>query len=115
MSLIDEMTEIFIIMNKSKLPDGEGGYITTWTDGATIKAALTLDASTLAKIAEAQGVSNTYTVTTRKDVLLDFHDVIKRVSDGATFRITSYSTDKKSPAASTLNMAQASAEKWSLT
>lgn len=115
MSLLDNFTEPFIIMNKAKVSDGEGGYSTEWTEGATIQAALTLDSSTAARVAEAEGVSNLYTITTSKAVSLEFHDVIKREADGAIFRITSDGTDKKTPSSATLDMRQASAEKWTLT
>lgn len=115
MSLLDNFTEVFIIMNKAKVSDGEGGYTTEWTDGAEIQAAITLDSSTAARVAESEGVTNLYTVTTSKAVTLEFHDVIKRASDGAIFRITSDGTDKKTPNTATLDMRQVSAEKWTLT
>lgn len=114
MSLIDAMMEECILMDKVRTPDGEGGFNTEWTEGAEILVAIVNDTSMQARIAESQGVSSTYTLTTKKDVVLDFHDVIKRVSDGKMFRVTSDSTDKASPNVSTLNMRQCSAEKWSL-
>lgn len=115
MSLIDNFKEPFVFMNKARLPDGEGGSIVEWTEGAEISAALTLDSSLTARVAEAQGVTNLYTITVDKRIPLEFHDVLKRLSDGAYFRITSDGTDKKTPSAATLNMRQASAEKWTLT
>ena len=115
MSLIDNYKEEFVFMNKAKVSDGEGGFSVDWAEGAAFEAALTLDSSLAARVAEAEGVSNLYTVTVEKDIALEFHDVIKRQSDGAYFRITSDGTDKHTPNAATLNMRQASAEKWMLT
>ncbi|MBQ0054675.1 MAG: head-tail adaptor protein [Synergistaceae bacterium] len=115
MSLIDNMLTDCVIMNKMKMPDGEGGYIVEWQEGAQIQAAITLDTSMQARIAEKQGVTSTFTVTTSKDLKLEFHDVIKRLSDGKTFRITSDAGDKEAPSVSTLDIAQAKAEKWELT
>lgn len=115
MSLIEAMMDTCVIMNKSKVSDGEGGFNTEWTEGASILVAIVNDMSTQARIAEKDGVTNTYTLTTKRENALDFHDVIKRVSDGAIFRVTSDGSEKKSPMASTLDMAQCSAEKWSLT
>ena len=115
MSLIDAMMDTCEIVNKVKVSDGEGGYRTEWSAGAEIEAAIVLDSTMEARIGEAQGVSSVYTITTRKDVILEYHDVIRRKSDGKVFRITSDAGDKVSPAASSLNMAQVTAEKWSLT
>lgn len=115
MSLIDNFSERFAFMNKARVPDGEGGYSVKWTEGAEFNAAMPLDTSLAARVAEAEGVTNVYTITVSKDIQLEFHDVIKRLSDGAYFRITSDGTDKKTPASATLNMRQASAERWTLT
>lgn len=114
MSLIDEMMDTCVFMEKKRTPDGEGGYITEWKESeAEFKAAIILDTSMQARIGESQGVTSVYTVTTHKENALDFHEVIKRLSDGLILRVTS--DDKKSPTAATLNMSQVTAEKWSLT
>lgn len=114
MSLIDSMMEKAIVMNKVSVSDGEGGFDVTWQEGAEIDCAIVLDTSIRTKIAQAEGFTNSYTVTTKQNVSLDFHDVIKRKKDGKVFRITSDGTDKTSPVASSLNMRQASAELWRL-
>ena len=115
MSLLDNMMEDFQIINKSKVSDGEGGYFTEWVPGATIQAAVVLDSTMEAQIGQAQGVTSVYTVTTKRDVVLDYHEVIKRLSDGKIFRITSDPDDVKSPGVSNLDIRQVKAEKWSLT
>lgn len=114
MSLIEAMMDSCVIMNKSKVSDGEGGFTTEWTEGAEIKVAIVNDISMQARVAEQQKVTSTYTLTTSRENALEFHDVIKRLSDGETFRVTSDGSDKQSPKVSSLNMSQVSAEKWSL-
>lgn len=114
MSLLDEAMEEFKIMNKSKVSDGYGGYVTTWTEGAGINAAAVLDQSVEALTAKAQGVTGIYTITTKKSLTLEYHDVIKRVSDGKIFRITSDGDDAKTPNSASINMRQVRAEEWSL-
>ena len=112
MSLLDsEMTQC-IIMDKKTLPDGLGGVVTEWKEGALIDAAITLDTSMEARIGAAQGVKNLYTVVTKKSVVLRKPDVIKRKADGKTFRITSDGDDKKTPNSSKLNMRVVTAEEW---
>lgn len=115
MSLIDMMMEEYQIINKAKEPDGEGGFTVTWNPGAKIMAAVVLDSTMEAQIGQAQGVTSVYKVTTKKNVVLDYHEVIKRVRDGKVFRITSDAGDVVSPNASTLDITQVTAEKWSLT
>ena len=114
MSLLSEAFENFIILNKAIIDDGYGGVITTWTEGATIQGAVVLDTSTEAKIAEIMGAKNLYTLTVRKELSLDYHTVIKRLSDNKIFRLTSDTDDKKTPTSASLNMRQYSAEEWEL-
>ena len=114
MSLLDEAMENFIIVNKTVVPDGYGGTVTRWTDGATIKGAIVFNSSTEAQIAQAMGVTGVYTLTVRKNVLLDYHDVLKRASDGKIFRLTSDSDDMKTPASAGLNMRNYTVEEFEL-
>ena len=60
-------------------------------------------------------LTSTYTVTTRRSTVLEFHDVFKRLSDGTIFRATSNGADKQSPKTGTLDMCQVTAERWELT
>ena len=114
MSLLDEAMENCIMLNKVTTADGYGGYITTWTEGASFKAAIVFDTSIEARAAEKQGVSSLYTSTTRKNLTLEYHDVFKRVRDNKIFRVTSDGDDKYTPASAGLNMRQVTAEEWSL-
>ncbi len=114
MSLLLDAMEDCTIIDKKTRPDGRGGVITTWEDGAEMQAAIVLDTSMQARIAEAQGVKALYTITTAKSVVLQFHDVIRRESDGKIFRITSDGDDKHTPVAASLNMRQVTAEEYTL-
>lgn len=114
MSLIDAFMEDFVLLQPKRQSDGEGGWITQWEDGPAIRAAMTLDTSLQARVAEKDGVTTVWTCTTRRSTPLAFHDVLRRTKDGEIFRITSNGEDKKSPIVSSLDMSQCSAEKWSL-
>lgn len=112
MSLINEaMTEV-VMLEKVHSEDGEGGFVTEWKDGVRFNAAITFDSSMQARTAQKQGVTSLYTVTTEKNAKLDFHDVIRRVSDGKLFRITSDSDDKQTPASASFQFLQVTAEEW---
>lgn len=113
--MIEESMERVCFMEKVRTPDGEGGFITRWEEGAEFKASITFDTSMQARIADKQGVSSLYTVTTAKNAKLEFHDVLKRLSDGKIFRITSDGDDKQTPARAVFGQyLQVSAEEWVL-
>ena len=114
MSLIDEFKTPCVMLEKKRVPDGEGGFITSWAEGAEFKAAVVFDSSLEARAAAQQGVSSLYTVTTAKNAKLEYHDVFKRLSDGKIFRVTSDGDDKQTPERATFQFAQVTAEEWSL-
>ena len=115
MSLLQEAMEKFCFVNSAKVSDGEFGYVVQYTDGAEFTANARLDTSMQARIAQAQGVKSLYTITTAKDVTLEFHDIVKRLSDGQHFRVTSNGKDNHTPDSASLNMKQVTAEAWELT
>lgn len=113
-NLVEAMKVPCTMLEKTRVPDGEGGFTTGWRDGAPFMAAIALDSSTLARIAEKQGVSSLYTVTTSPDAHLDFHDVFRRDSDGQVFRVTSDGSDRTTPSVATFHFERVSAEEWVL-
>ena len=114
MSLLSEAMEPCVMLDKSKTNDGYGGYTTTWTEGVQFDAAIVFDTSIQARQAEASGVTSLYTVTTKKNMHLEYHDVFRRNSDRKIFRVTSDGDDKYTPASASLDMRQVTAEEWAL-
>lgn len=114
MSLLHDSMDACTLLDKRTVADGYGGYFTTWVDGAEFQAAIVLDTSMQARTAEKAGVTALYTVTTRKALNLQYHDVFRREADGKIFRVTSDGDDKKTPASAGLDMRQVSAEEWEL-
>ena len=114
MSLLSEAMENCVLMDKKTEPDGYGGYISRYTDGAQFQAAIVFDTSIQARVAEKQGVSSMYTITTPKAMVLQYHDIFRRVSDGKVFRVTSDGDDKYTPKSATLDMRQVTAEEYTI-
>lgn len=114
MSLIDEAMTMVVLMEKTRQPDGEGGFITNWTDGVSFEAAITFDTSMESRIAERQGVTSRYTITTNKNAKLEYHDIIRRLNDGKIFRITSDGDDVQTPDRATFQFLQVTAEEYVL-
>lgn len=114
MSLLTDAFTECRFLNKTKRPDGEGGYVNSWTAGEHFHAAITFDSSIEARTAEKSGVTSLYTVTAKKGVQLDYHDVFERLSDHKTFRITSDGGDKQTPDSASFQVQQVTAEEWTV-
>lgn len=114
LSLIESMMEDFVFLNKVKVDDPVGGYKDDYQDGVTFKAAVIKNSTTEAQIAEKNGITEIFTIVTDKSMVLEFHDVLRRASDGEIFRVTSRAVDSQAPEASTVPIAKVSAERWVL-
>ena len=114
MSLLDSMMEKCRILNHIREDDPYGSSVDYWTDGSAFDATIIKNSTTEATIAERQGVSEIYTIVTRKGFSLDYHDVFRRLSDGQIFRVTSNIKDSEAPEASTVKIGKVTAERWSL-
>lgn len=112
--LIDAFKTDCVMMDKRSVPDGIGGFTYEWTEGAQFIAAIVKDNTLEARVAEKEGVTEVYTVTVGKDLPLGYHDVFKRLSDGAVFRVTSNVTDSKTPGVASFQFGQVTAERWEL-
>lgn len=83
MSLLDEVMQDCVLMNKTSMPDGFGESLDSWNESDfTFKAAILSDVSV------QQDIENMYIVTTSKRMRLNYNDVFKRLWDGKLFRVT---------------------------
>ena len=114
MSLLTQMMEECRILNHVRTDDDFGGYTDTWSDGAKFKAAIAKNNSPEQLVAEQQGVAEQFTVVVEEGFTLDYHDVFKRTTDNAIFRVTSRTQDSVAHPASTVRIAKVTAERWVL-
>lgn len=114
MSLIDEKKELCVRLTISAAGDGMGGYDGGWTEGAEFLAAIVKGDTVATRTAEKQDIAERFTVTVDKGLVLDFHDVFRRKSDGAVFRVTSNIKDSETPPRATFQIGQVYAERWEL-
>lgn len=112
MSLLQDAYEPFVFVEKKLVPDGEGGFIPTWTDGAKFMADADSASSSMATIADKLTERVNCVITTEKSITLEPMDIIKRVSDGVYFRILSDGKNNKTPDTAGLDMRQSKAEIW---
>lgn len=112
MQLWEMRQEDCVIMDKTTVPDGSGGVITTWTEGAPFKAAIVPSGTQAQLVALQKGWKGSYDVTTTKSIVFYAGDIFKRVSDGKTFRVTEDGRDNYTPESASLNMRKVSAEEY---
>ena len=112
MSLLSNAMEKCVLLNKRRVNDPEGGYITKGEEGAEFDAAIVFDNSMEARTAEKAGVASRYTVSVPKGIQLEYHDVFKRQRDNKIFRVTSDGDDVQTPASASFQFLQVEAEEW---
>lgn len=93
MNLYESFYEPCTIMNKSKVPDGEGGIENAWLPGLQIEVAFTSLTPTQQIAAQQTGAQYTDTVTTPSTVTLDEQDVFQRKATGKYYRVLSMEQD----------------------
>lgn len=74
-----------VMLTKSVQPDGYGGFVTTYRDGAAFDAGVIRDTSTQMSIAEQSGTNAMYKIAFAPGIQLSIGDHLKRLSDGAMF------------------------------
>lgn len=111
-TLLDSMSEECTLLNRAVTPDGFGGFKEVYTDGVSFFAMIRKDDTVQDRIAEKQGVKESYTVVVMRGFPLKNTDVFRREKDGNTYRVMSNIQDKEAPAASTIKIGAVTAERW---
>lgn len=117
MSILDEYIQITgkcALLDARRIPDGVGGYKIQYVESIEFDAAIAKNTSIEAQIAEKQGVTGLYQVSTSRNIKLQYHDVFRRKSDGKIFRVTSDGTDMAAPPSSKVDMRVVTAEEYTL-
>lgn len=114
MSLLDDFARKCVLMEKTREPDGEGGYITNWKDGIEFTNHQALDASMEARRAEQEGVTSVYSALVRKDLPIEYNDVFKDKETGFTYRVTSEPKEKEAPKSASFPLKFFTAERWNI-
>ena len=108
--LFEEAMEDCVILSEKRVPDGSGGTVTAWEDGASFRAAMVLDTSAGVVAGDAARVQNAYSVYVAPADAPAYHTVFRRVSDGCVFRVTQ--EGKAAPARASFRLSVCMAEEW---
>lgn len=114
MSLLDDFSRPCVLLEKTRVPDGEGGYFVTWAEGAAFANYQSLDSSLEARIAESQGVTSVYSALVDKAVPIEYGDYFRDKSTGYVYRVTSRPEEKEAPRSSTFSLKYFTAERAEL-
>lgn len=115
MSLLDSYGRKCVLLEKTNVPDGFGGYETVWKDGIEFQNYQALESSMEARIAEKQGVTSVYNALVSKSVPIEYHSVFRDTTTGETYRVTSDPSDKQAPKSASFDLKFFTAERWALT
>ena len=105
--------EKFKLMKKTTTT-GVFGTKTTWIEDIEFNCLLSFNSSIEALVAEKQGVTSFWIGLINKSENIKYYDIIKRVSDGSCYRVTSNPNDFKSPMIASFQVSSFTAEKYKL-
>lgn len=108
--MITDFFEEFILQDWISEPDPAGGFKWVNKDGVHFYAGIATDSSREARIAYQQGMKVMYTIVFQDILPLEHSDLVKRVSNGKLYRITSDPDDMKTPMVAEVQYMQVSAE-----
>ena len=114
MSLLSDFARPCVLMEKTRVEDGEGGYTLEWADGATFQNYQALDTSMEARRAEKEGVTSVYSALVDKALPIEYGDYFKDTETGLTYRVTSNPSEKESPKSATFSLKYFTAERKEL-
>lgn len=110
MTLLQERMEPFVRLDKTSAPDGYGGTVVVWHEGAEFDAVATQLQSKELDIAYQTGQKRLYAIYCNPTVGLEQHDRIKRVSDGTVFRVTATPDPNQTSVASAIGLSRTTME-----
>lgn len=114
MSLLNDFAWTCVLMEKTRVEDGEGGYTLDWKDGVSFQNYQALDTSMEARRAEKEGVTSVYSALVDKSLPIEYGDFFKDTETGLTYRVTSNPSEKESPKSATFALKYFTAERREL-
>ena len=114
MSALYAMASRCAQLKETDAPDGVGGFTRSFNEEPPFDAVIVKGKFGEDRAGQKASEEVEFTVIVEKDTGLSFHDVFKRLSDGAVFRMTSTLTDCAAPDVSSVPIAKGTCERWAL-
>lgn len=113
--MLTDFFEPFALMERELALDGLGGSVLRWHDSLIFMAGVTFVPGEELTIAGLRALRTVPVLAHDFDVTLRQGDCVRRVSDGAAYRVAGNSADMKTPACADLRFAQVPVERMVLT
>lgn len=111
MALSDFYKDI-TFLNKISQSDGLGGIEFVYIDGVSFKGVITRESNIQTRIAEREGLKAIYTLSTSKNIQIDFGDLIK--CENKVYKVVSIKNELQTPSFSSLDLQQYELEKYEI-
>lgn len=113
--MLTDYFEPFALLERAQTPDGLGGTAASWRDSLIFSGGVTFVPGGETTIAGLSALRTIPVLAHDYDVTLRQGDMVRRLSDGAAFRVAGNSADMRAPACADLRFAQVPIEKVVLT
>ena len=110
MTLMEQRMQDFCILDRVTMPDGYGGTVAVWQDGATFRAAAVQLESSEMELAYQTGQKRIYAIYCKPIVGLEHNMRVKRLADGVVFRISATPDQQQTSAASAIGLVRTTME-----
>lgn len=114
MSALCAMASRCVKLKETDAPDGAGGFTRSFTEETPFDAVIVRGKFGEEKAGQKASEAAEFTVIVERDAGLNFHDVFKRLSDGAVFRMMSTAGDCAAPDVASVPIAKGKCERWAL-
>lgn len=109
--MLSDFLEPFVRLVRQDTADGVGGVACAWTEGERFQAGVTAAAGTMNAPGELPTLRTTAMLVHQPGMVLTPDERIRRLRDGATFRVIGHSADMETPPCATVRFAQVPVER----
>lgn len=109
--MLTDYFEPFALLERTQTPDSLGGTTAKWRDSLIFEGGVTFVPGAETTVAGLRALRTVPVLAHDFDVTLRQDDVVRRLSDGAVFRVAGHSADMRTPACADLRFAQVPVER----
>lgn len=113
-NLIEGMFVRCVALRRAPEGDAMGGYGGGWTEDGEFDAAILKRGDAVGIEGQRAALEERFIAVIPEGVALRFHDVFRRRSDGAVFRVIGDNGDAAAPGPSTVRITRVPCERWDL-
>lgn len=109
--MISDYYEDFVLLGRVEKPDGLGGMTATWSEDTGFRGGLTCVAGVEIMPGGVSRLRETPVLCHESGISLHLNDCVKRVRDGARYRVVSSSDEMRTPSCAGFSFAQVKVER----